>query len=97
MSRGMSEDKHESEHSQAPVGAALSRTIHISIPIASIVVLLAFAIVLFQPPDKSTLPVESTLIFIPVYLTIVVVLVLGSMYLFKRLMDAEAEYSATAH
>jgi flagellar biosynthesis protein FliQ len=85
----MSEEKQESGHSQAPVGQALSRALHIGIPIASILVLLAFAVVLFLPADKGTLPVESTAIFIPVYLTIVIVLVLGSMYLFKRLMDTE--------
>jgi hypothetical protein len=75
--------------SQGPVAAALPRIIHIGIPVASIIVLIAFAIALFLPANKSTLPVESTAFFIPIYLTIVIVLVLGSMYLFKRLMDAE--------
>jgi hypothetical protein len=79
-----------SESSPSYGSAALPRLIHIGIPIASIFVVLAFAIVaLFLPADKSTLPVESTTLFIPVYLAIVVALVLGSMYLFKRVMDTE--------
>jgi flagellar biosynthesis protein FliQ len=86
----MTEDKHESGHSEEHYPAALSRAIHIGIPIASIIVVLAFAIVaLFLPADKSTLPVESTTLFIPIYLAIVVTLVFGSMYLFKRVMDTE--------
>jgi uncharacterized membrane protein YhaH (DUF805 family) len=68
--------------------------IHIGIPIASIIVLIAFAVVTFLPANESTLPIESTTLFIPIYLTIVVVLVFGSMYLFKRLMDAEDADSA---
>ena len=87
----MTEDTHEEGHSGYQVGQALSRTIHIGIPIASIIVVLAFAFVVFQPADKSTLPAESTTWFIPIYLVIVVVLVFGSMYLFKRVMDTEEE------
>ncbi len=90
------------EHEQKPqqglnpsIGPALSKTIHIGIPIASVLLVLAFAIVSFQPPYKGTLPVESTLVFIPVYLTIVVILVFGSMYLFKRLVDGEPPSSST--
>jgi hypothetical protein len=48
-------------------GPALPRLIHIGIPIASVIVVLAFAAVaLFLPADKSTLPVESTTLFIPI-------------------------------
>jgi len=85
----MADANKESEHSNSQVPAALSRAIHLGVPIASFLVILAFAVVMFQPANRSTLPAESTLIFIPVYLVIVVVLVFGSMYLFKRLMDAE--------
>jgi flagellar biosynthesis protein FliQ len=91
MGKTMTEDTHEGGYSGKNVGQALSKTIHIGIPIASIVVVLAFAFVVFQPADKSTLPAESTLWFIPIYLTIVCVLVFGSMYLFKRVMDTEEE------
>jgi hypothetical protein len=69
------------------VAAALPRIVHLGIPIGSIFIILAFALVLTFPPDKSTLPVESTTFFIPIYLTIVVVLVFGSMYLFKKIVD----------
>jgi len=85
----MAEAEKDSGHHSSNVPRALSRTIHMGIPIASVLVILAFAAVMFQPPYKGNLPTESTLIFIPVYLTIVVVLVFGSMYLFKRLMDTE--------
>lgn len=80
---------HEEQHISAPSRPALPPGIHIAIPILSIVVLFAFALVLFQPADKNAIPPTSTQIYIPVYLVIVVLLVFGSMYLFKRLMDAE--------
>lgn len=85
----MSEKGEHPAHQDSAVPEALSKTIHIGIPIASIIVLLSFAIVLFLPADKNAIPPTSTQIYIPVYLTIVVVLVFGSMYLFKRLLDAE--------
>jgi hypothetical protein len=69
------------------VAAVLPRIVHVGIPIGSILIILAFALVLTFPPDKSTLPVESTTFFIPIYLTIVVILVFGSMYLFKKIVD----------
>jgi flagellar biosynthesis protein FliQ len=88
----MTEGKEEQAHSGSAVPEALSKTIHFGIPIASILLVLAFAVTTFLPANKSTLPVESTTVFIPVYLTIVVVLVFASMYLFKRLLDTEAMY-----
>lgn len=75
-----------------PVGPALPRSIHTLIPIASIILLLAFAAATFLPASKSTLPVESTVLFIPIYLVVVVILVFGAMYLFKRLMDTEDDH-----
>jgi hypothetical protein len=75
--------------STPPSGNALPRMIHYVIPIASVLLVLAFAVTPFLPADKSTLPAESTLLFIPVYLAIVIILVFASMYLFKRLMDTE--------
>ena len=76
---------------QKPVSAALSPLIHTAIPILSIVVLLAFAVVLFLPANEAAIPPTSTELYIPIYLIIVVTLVLGSMYLFKRLLDTEPE------
>ncbi len=75
--------------STPPSGNALPRMIHYLIPIASVLLVLTFAVTPFLPADKSTLPAESTLLFIPVYLAIVIILVFASMYLFKRLMDTE--------
>ena len=39
------------------------------------------------PANKSALPVQSTVIFVPIYIAIVIVLVFASMYLFKAVMD----------
>ncbi len=91
----MTDGEHEAPKSGSQIAPALSKTIHMGIPIASAIVVLAFAVTLFQPAYKGTLPAESTLIFIPVYLTIVVILVFGSMYLFKRLLDGEPESTPT--
>jgi len=77
-----------------PVGQALPRSIHTLIPIASIILLLAFAAATFLPANKSTLPVESTVLFIPIYIVVVVILVFGALYLFKRLMDTEDAHPA---
>jgi flagellar biosynthesis protein FliQ len=87
----MTDGQHEAKSSS--IAPALSKTIHLGIPIASVLLVLSFAVVVFQPAYKTTLPPESTLVFIPVYLTIVVILVFGSMYLFKRLIDGEPESS----
>jgi flagellar biosynthesis protein FliQ len=89
----MTDGEHEAQKTGSQIAPALSKTIHMGIPIASVLLVLAFAIVSFQPAYKSTIPPESTLIFIPVYLTIVVILVFSSMYLFKRLVDGEPESS----
>lgn len=89
----MTDGEHEAPKSGSQYAPALSKAIHMGIPIASALVVLAFAVVVFQPAYKSTIPPESTLIFIPAYITIVVALVFGSMYLFKRLIDGEPESS----
>jgi len=81
---------------QASVVSALPRIIHVGLPIASFLVILVFAVVTFLPSEKSTLPPESTTLFIPIYLSIVVMLVFGSMYLFKRLLDTESS-STSGH
>ena len=84
----------ESEHPRGPSRAALPRIVHLGLPIASFLVLLVFAVVAFLPSDKTNLPIESTSLFIPIYLFIVVILVFGSMYLFKRIMDTEGTDTA---
>lgn len=91
----MTEGEHEAPKSGSQIAPALSKTIHLGIPIASALLVLAFAVTVFQPAYKGALPTESTLVFIPVYLTIVVILVFASMYLFKRLIDGEPESSPT--
>jgi hypothetical protein len=59
------------------------------VPIASILVLLAFALTISLPANKAPIPVQSTLLFVPIYITIVVVLVFGSMYLFKVVIEKD--------
>lgn len=88
----MSEGKEETTNPDAQIPAALSKAIHYGVPIASVIVLIAFAVTLSLPADKSVFPETTTALFVPIYLTIVVVLVFGSMYLFKRLMDTPATY-----
>lgn len=85
----MSEKTEHPRQQGSAVPQALSRAIHFGIPIASILVLLAFVLVLSLPSDKSAFPPTPTQLYVPVYLVIVVVLVFGSMYLFKRLLDTE--------
>lgn len=75
--------------SKSAIGPALPPIVHIAVPILAALVLVLFALVLSEPANESALPATSTLIFVPIYLAIVVLLVFGSMYLFKRLMDTE--------
>ena len=72
---------------------ALPRSVHVGVPIASILVLLAFAFTISLPPNKAPIPVQSTLFFIPIYVAIVIVLVFGSMYLFKAVMDKDVPHA----
>jgi hypothetical protein len=69
--------------------SVLPQMVRIAVPIGSLLVLLAFAFVLSLPPYTSPIPVESTLYYIPIYVAIVIVLVLASMYLFKTLIDKD--------
>jgi hypothetical protein len=83
--------EHESAHY-----AALPRIVHFGVPIASILVLLAFALTISLPANKAPLPVQSTELFIPIYLVIVVVLVFASMYLFKAIMEKDVPTASLA-
>jgi hypothetical protein len=78
----------------SPSSAALPRMVHVVLPIAATVVVLALAIVTFFPPNKSSIPPGTTGLFVPIYLLVVLALVFGGMYLFKRLLDAEEVPSA---
>jgi|HubBroStandDraft_2_1064218.scaffolds.fasta_scaffold251911_3 hypothetical protein len=69
--------------------SVLSRSVRIAVPIGSILVLIAFAFVLSLPPNTAPIPVQTTLIYIPIYVAIVIVLVFASMYLFKSIMDKD--------
>ena len=87
--RDVPESEEKSTHGEAAAPAALPRSVHFGVPIASILVLLAFAFTIALPANRATLPVQSTLLFIPIYLTIVIVLVFASMYLFKAVMEKD--------
>lgn len=83
----------ESENEQGEHGgankSALPRSVHIGVPLASILVLLVFAVTTLLPSNKTTLPTQSTFFFVPMYLVVVVGVVFGSMYIFKSLIDKD--------
>ena len=96
----MTETEKESSEHRAAGGAALPRVVHIGIPIASALVILAFALTLALPADQSGfspagVPLAkadaftSTVFFIPIYITIVIILVFASMYLFKTFVEKD--------
>jgi hypothetical protein len=91
----MSESEKESAHPAGAKVSSLPRGIRLAVPILSILVILTFAGIPFLPADTSTIPVESTFLFIPLYLTIVILLVFASMYFFKALLERES--STTGH
>jgi hypothetical protein len=85
------------EYRQKRAGTALPRSVHLGVPIGSMLVLLAFAFTISLPANGAPIPVQSTLYFIPIYVAIVIILVFGSMYLFKAVMEKDvpqAEYSS---
>jgi heme/copper-type cytochrome/quinol oxidase subunit 4 len=73
--------------------AALPRSVHIAVPLASFLILLAFAVVTLLPSNRATFPTQSTLAFVPIYLLVVVTVLLGSLYLFKNIVDKEVPSS----
>ena len=85
----MAESTENPGHQERAYPAALPRIVHIGIPIASILVLLAFALTIASPANKAALPVQSTQFFVPIYIAIVIVMVFASMYLFKSIVDKD--------
>jgi hypothetical protein len=95
--RDVPESEEKSTHGEAAAPAALPRSVHFGVPIASILVLLAFAFVIASPANKAALPIQSTLFFIPIYITIVIVLVFASMYLFKAIIEKDVPSAGDEH
>ncbi|MGA2200182.1 MAG: hypothetical protein ABSG45_09620 [Nitrososphaerales archaeon] len=85
----MSENKENPAQHTGAAGAALPRSVRIGIPIASILVLLAFALTLSLPANKAALPVQSTVLFVPIYVSTVIAIVFGSLYLFKTFVEKD--------
>lgn len=85
----MTETEGKPSQPQASGSPALPPIVHIGVPIASALILLAFALAALAPANEATLPVQSTIFFVPIYIAIVIVLVFASMYLFKELVDKD--------
>lgn len=91
----MTETQKEPSEQKRTGGAVLPKMFHIGIPIASALIILAFALTLALPANQSTLPAESTVFFIPIYITIVIILVFSCMYIFKEFVEKDPD-AATA-
>ena len=83
------ENKEEPGHGQVAAPSILPRMIRIAVPIGSVLVLIVFAATALLPSNQGPVPTQSTLFFIPIYVTIVIVLVFASMYIFKRVMEED--------
>jgi len=83
------ENNEESGHSHGAAPSALPRMIRIAVPIGSVLVLIAFAVTALLPDNPNAVPTQSTVLFIPIYLTIVIVLVFTSMYIFKSFVEKD--------
>jgi len=89
------EPSHHIDHSEGGAAAggraadSLPRAVHYAVPALSILILLAFASMAFFPSNSAALPVQSTVLFIPIYLAIVVFLVFASMYIFKAVVEKD--------
>ena len=75
--------------SESRLQSALPRAVHYAAPILSVLILLAFAATTFFPSNTGALPVQSTVLFVPIYLAIVVFLVFASMYIFKAVVERD--------
>ncbi|MGA2663798.1 MAG: hypothetical protein ABSF83_02500 [Nitrososphaerales archaeon] len=74
---------------EVPPPGALPPAVHYAVPVLSILILLAFASMAFFPSNTAALPVQSTVLFIPIYLAIVIFLVLASIYVFKAFVEKD--------
>ena len=78
----MHSEKQDSTKEAAQPATALSKNLRLAVPIASILMLILLATVV-------ALPSGITSIYIPVYIFMVTVYVLASIYMFKTLMDKD--------
>jgi hypothetical protein len=75
---GNEDSKQEETHSVQ----ALSRNVRLAVPVGSALMLILIAVTTSMPGDVKTL-------FIPVFLFMVIVYVLASIYLFKAIMEKD--------
>lgn len=87
----MTEKQKEPVEQKTPGRAVLPKMVHMGIPIASALIIMAFALTLALPANHSTLPVQSTVFFIPIYITIVIILVFSCMYIFKEFVEKDPD------
>ncbi len=73
------EDSTEGKTHSIP---ALSRNLRLAVPVASILMLLLIAVTVYLPGDVTHL-------FVPVYVFMVIVYVLASIYMFKTLIEKD--------
>jgi hypothetical protein len=78
------ENNEESGQNHGAAPSALPRMIRIAVPIGSVLVLIAFAVTALLPSNPDAVPTQSTVLFIPIYLTIVIV-----MYIFKSFVEKD--------
>ena len=78
----MHQSDEESAHGKSYDGDALPRIVHLAVPIGSVLMLILVAFTVARPGEITTL-------FIPVFLFMVIVYVLASMYLFKQIVDKD--------
>jgi len=83
------ENNEESGHSHGAAPSALPRMIRLAIPIGSVLVLIAFAVTALLPSNPNAVPTQSTALFIPIYVTVVIVMVFASMYIFKSFVEKD--------
>ena len=69
---------------------ALPRSVHIAVPAVSFLILLVFALTLRLPNNTGAFPVQTTILFVPIYVLVIVTVVFGSLYLFKNFVDKDS-------
>lgn len=73
----------EESHEQKSLLDALPNSVHLAVPVGSVLMLVLLATMM------TTGNYKLADVFIPIFLFMVIVYVFASMYLFKRLMDTE--------
>ena len=92
----MPENHKDAMEHGTPQRNALSKRAHFAIPLVTALILLVFGATTLLPSNKAALPIQSTTLFVPIYIVVVAGVVLGALYIFKSFMEEGHPFSESS-